>query len=342
MSKARLSLFPLAVIYDGVTKIKNFLYDSDILKSSTFHIPLIVIGNLSVGGTGKTPHTEFVANVLKDDFKTAILSRGYGRKTKGYFLAHQNSTPQEIGDEPLQIFNSVPNINVAVCEDRTTGVQNLVESINPEVVILDDAFQHRKIKGSLYVLLTTYQKLFTDDFVLPAGNLRESASNKNRADIIVVTKCPATLSSTEKENIIGKIKPLSTQKIFFSSIQYNEPKAFNSNEKWSNPTHVVLVTGIVNPTPLAHHLQDLGCEIKQLSYPDHYDYTQKDIEKINSEIQLLGKNAVLATTSKDAVKLKGLFNNSTIKAFEIPIKVGFLFDQEKEFKNIILEHVRKI
>ena len=342
MSKARLSLFPLSVIYDGVTRIKNFLYDKDILKSSKFQIPLIVIGNLSVGGTGKTPHTEFVANLVKDQFKTAVLSRGYGRKTKGYILANPDSITKEIGDEPLQIFNSVPNINVAVCENRTTGVQNLLESVKPEVVILDDAFQHRKIQGSLYVLLTTFQKLFTDDFILPAGNLRESASNKERANVIIITKCPSDLSSTEKGKIIAKIKPSSSQQVFFSFIQYNEPKPFTKNTKWNSSNKVVLVTGIVNPTPLQLHLESLGHEVKLLSYPDHYDYTQKDIEKLQQEIQLLGTNSVIATTSKDAVKLKPLMNNLAVDAFEIPIKVGFLFDQEKEFKNIILEHVRKI
>ena len=342
MSKARLSLFPLSVIYDGVTRIKNFLYDKDILKINKFQIPLIVIGNLSVGGTGKTPHTEFVAKLLKHQFKTAVLSRGYGRKTKGYILAGPNSTPQEIGDEPLQIFTSVSDINVAVCEDRTTGVQNLVESVKPEVVILDDAFQHRKIQGSLYVLLTTHQKLFTDDFVLPAGNLRESASNKERANIIIVTKCPSDLSPSEKENIISKINPSNTQKVFFSFIQYSDPEPFKTSSKWNSATKAVLVTGIVTPQPLQQHIKDLGKEVKLLSYPDHYDYTKKDIEKIKNEIQLLGSNCVIATTSKDAVKLKPLMNNLTVDAFEIPIKVGFLFDQEKEFNNIILAHVREI
>jgi tetraacyldisaccharide 4'-kinase len=342
MSKARLSLFPLSVIYDGVTRIKNFLYDKDILKSNKFQIPLIVIGNLSVGGTGKTPHTELVASLVKDIFKTAVLSRGYGRKTSGYFLANQNSTSQEIGDEPLQIFNTISDIDVAVCEDRTTGVQNLLESVNPEVVILDDAFQHRKIQGSLYILLTTFQKLFTEDFILPAGNLRESASNKERANVIIVTKCPVNLSRTERKKIIEKINPSALQKVFFSYIQYSKPKPFADTKNWNNPKTALLVTGIVNPNPLATHLQSLGCAVKQLNFPDHYDYTQNDIKKIKTEIQLLGKNTVLVTTSKDAVKLKVLFNKIDINAFEIPIKVGFLFDQENEFKNIILEHVRKI
>lgn len=342
MSKARLSLFPLSIIYDGVTRIKNFLYNHDILNSNKFQIPLIVIGNLSVGGTGKTPHTEWVANLIKDQFKTAVLSRGYGRKTKGYILANPNSTAQEIGDEPLQIQNSVKNIQVAVCEDRTTGVKNLLESVKPEVVILDDAFQHRKIQGSFYVLLTTYQKLFTDDLVLPAGDLRESASNKKRAHIIIVTKCPADLSQTEKELITKKINPTSTQKLYFSFIQYGKPIPFKSNTRWELTEKVLLVTGIVNPDPLQQHLENLGNNVKLLSYPDHYDYTQKDIKKIETDIQLLGKNSVIATTSKDAVKLKPLMNNLALNAFEIPIKVGFLFNQEEEFKNIILAHVTKI
>lgn len=342
MSKARLSLFPFSVIYDGITRFKNFLYDSSILKSAEFKIPLIVIGNLSVGGTGKTPHTELVANWLKANFNTAVLSRGYGRKTKGYYLANSNSTSQEIGDEPLQIYNTVNGINVAVCEDRTTGVKHLIDSCEPEVIILDDAFQHRKIQGSFYILLSTYQKPFYDDYILPAGNLRESSSNKKRAELIIVTKCPSGLSAIDRDKVIKKMRLTSSQKVLFSEILYDKPIPFNDESNWESAKKVLLVTGIVNPLPLKEHIESVVKDVKLLTFQDHHDYSKKDIQLIKNELQKMGDHSVLVTTSKDAVKLKPLLNKHELPAFELPIKIGLLFNQENEFKNIIIEHVRKI
>lgn len=346
MSKFRLILYPFAVIYDGITRIKNFLYNSDILHSNSFDIPLIVIGNLAVGGTGKTPHTEYVARLLKSKFDVAVLSRGYGRKTSGYYLASPDTDSATIGDEPLQIYNNIQNINVAVCEDRTTGVKKLQKDVQPEVVLLDDAFQHRKIKGSFYILLSTYDNLFFKDFVLPAGNLRETAQNKNRADVIIITKCPNKISQTDQAQILKKIHPTSNQKVFFSKIQYQNPQRFHGNVNWNTDLEVLLVTGIVNPKPLKSHLENLGNKVQTLSFKDHHDYTSSDLETIYNQLQQLGKKAVVLTTSKDRVKLQPLLEKHQLKdeitAFEISISIVFLFDQENEFKKTILEHVETV
>jgi tetraacyldisaccharide 4'-kinase len=346
MSKFRLILYPFAIIYDGVTRIKNFLYNKDILHSNSFEIPLIVIGNLAVGGTGKTPHTEYLARLLHSKYKTAVLSRGYGRKTSGYFLADLNSDSHTIGDEPLQIYNNVDHIDVAVCEDRSNGVNQLLVDVHPEVVILDDAFQHRKIKGSLYILLSTYDKLFYNDFVLPAGNLRETAQNKKRADIIIISKCPDHLSDSEQKSIIQKINPESYQKVFFSKIFYQDPICFHGSQTWNTSLEVLLVTGIVNPTPIKKHITQLGAYVHVLSYKDHHDYSQTDIDTIRDHINQLGKHTVIVTTSKDKVKMKPLLQEfdpqKTIVAFEIAIQIGFLFNQENEFKKNILKHVDTI
>ncbi|UTW67335.1 tetraacyldisaccharide 4'-kinase [bacterium SCSIO 12643] len=346
MSKFRLILYPFAVVYDGVTRIKNFLYNRNILHSNSFDIPLIVIGNLAIGGTGKTPHTEYIARLLRSSFRIAVLSRGYGRKTSGYFLATPETDSHTIGDEPLQIYNNVENIDVAVCEDRSKGVEKLQTEIQPEIVILDDAFQHRKIQGSFYILLSTYDNLFYKDFVLPAGNLRETAQNKERANIIVVTKCPDKISSTEHKQIINRIQPSKDQKVFFSKIQYQQPHRFHGSIEWNQHLKILLVTGIVNPQPLKNHLQQLGNNVKTLSFKDHHSYASSDIETIYAQLQQLGENAVVVTTSKDRVKLQPLLHTHLLKekitAYEISITIGFLFDQENEFKKTILEHVRTI
>ena len=342
MSKARLALFPFAIFYDCITRFKNYLYNKKILSSSSFDIPIIVIGNLAIGGTGKTPHTEFMANFLKSKFAVAVLSRGYGRKTKGYLSATSASTSQQIGDEPLQIFNSVSGIDVAVCEDRTKGVNELIQTKKPEVIILDDAFQHRKITGSLYILLTTYSKMFYDDFVLPAGDLREASSNKNRADIIIVSKCPADLGFLEKKIITEKIGPKPQQKVYFSCIKYLKPKIICGGGPWQNNQTIVLVTGVVNPQPLKDHLEKMGTEVQLMKFADHHNYTDLDVLLVEEKLKTAGKNSVLVTTSKDAVKLKPLIENKDIHAYEIPIQIEFLFQEENDFSQYLIEHVRKV
>lgn len=344
MSKLRLALYPLAIVYDGITRIKNFLYNKDILPSKSFDIPLIVVGNLSVGGTGKTPHTEYIAKLLKKTYKVGVLSRGYGRKSQGFVLADKNSTSQEIGDEPKQIKTNIPDITVAVCEDRATGVQKLLSDIPLETIILDDAFQHRKIKGSLYILLTTYSELYSNDFVLPAGNLRESSINKNRADIIIITKCPTDLSESQKKETLKTIHSLPHQKVYFSTISYITPIGINTSREWGNNSPILLVTGIVNPTPLKTHLEKSGNKVQLMSFADHHEYSKSDVNEIQNQMEAIGKDTILVTTSKDAVKLKPLlsFTDNSIDAFEVPIEIEFLFNTETDFQKIITANVSEI
>lgn len=341
MSKIRLALFPFSIIYDAITRIKNFLYSSHLVFSKKFNVPVIVIGNLSTGGTGKTPHTEFVANLIKPIKKTAVLSRGYGRKTTGYILANKASKPEQIGDEPLQIKYNIPDIDVAVCEDRVTGVIRLIENQSSEAIILDDAFQHRKVTGSMYILLTTYNQPFYDDYLLPAGNLRESASNKNRADIIIITKCPSSMMQDKRTEITKKIKPTSKQQLFFTQISYQAAIPFFKGVNFDTIKNVLLVTGIVQPKPLASHLTSMGKTVKRLPFKDHHDYSKMDIQQMVAALNYFEDDFAIVTTSKDAVKLKSLFRDfyPQIPVFEIPITISVLFNQESELKKILTNHV---
>lgn len=344
MSKIRLVLYPLGIIYDGITRIKNYVYNRGILKSASFDIPVIVLGNLSVGGTGKTPHTEYIAQLFSSTKRTAVLSRGYGRKTNGYILATPTSTAQEIGDEPLQISKNLPEVNVAVCEDRATGISHLIKDHKSEIVILDDAFQHRKIKGSIYILISTYQQPYYSDFVLPSGNLRESRNNSNRADIIVISKCPNDLTIENKKQIISQVQPLPHQHLYFSYIKYGTPKQFHGVKNWDSTNHVLLVTGIVNPQPLKTQLESQNKTVECLSFPDHHEYTVKDLLSITNFITKQENNFVVATTSKDRVKLQELTSHidASFSFFEIPITIGFLFNEEDAFQKIVKSHVNRI
>ena len=343
MSKFRKALFPFSIAYDAITRTKNFLFNSKVLNSAIFDIPVIVIGNLSTGGTGKTPHTEYIANLTKKVDRTAVLSRGYGRKTKGYLLADSNSTAAQIGDEPLQISNNIKDIDVAVCEDRATGINTLINSKGSKIVILDDAFQHRKITGSLYILLTTYSHPLYKDLVLPAGNLRETSQNKSRANIIIITKCPSNLSNTEKEEITRRISPQPHQQIFFTHIKYANPKCINGNKGFSDISKVLLVTGIVQSQPLVNHLMSLGKEVHEKKYPDHFDYQKNDINGMVKILKEIDQEAAIVTTSKDAVKLLPLLQEMdiTTPVFEIPIQISFLFGEENNFNKLISTHVKR-
>ena len=219
MKLLRKILFPIGFIYWLVTFIRNWLYDVGFFKSKSYDLPIIAIGNLSAGGTGKTPHTEYLIRLLKDNHKVAVLSRGYKRSTKGFVLANEAISAHELGDESYQIKAKFPDITVAVCEDRQTGIEKLISEINPDVILLDDAFQHRKVKAGFYVLLTAYDDLFADDYILPFGNLRESAMGKKRANLVIVTKCPTVLSEQEQEKVKRKLKV--KVPVFFTSIAYD-------------------------------------------------------------------------------------------------------------------------
>ena len=309
--------FPFVPIYYTLTWLRNALYDLGIKKSVSFDFPVICVGNLSVGGTGKTPMIEYLIELLKEDHKIATLSRGYKRKTKGFQLANENVTVEDIGDEPFQFYSKFKkDIQVAVDTDRVRGIKTLRSLKHPpEIILLDDAFQHRKVKAGFYILLTTYNNIYTNDFVLPAGNLREPICGAKRADVIMVTKCPDNLGDVEKEKIINQIKPLKHQSVFFSRIKYADSvKSFNKTKKIDSINNFTLVTGIANPKPLEDFLKKKSLKFEHLNFPDHYDFSQKDIVE-------LSKKELVITTEKDFMRLQK-FDALKDKLFYLPIQVN--------------------
>lgn len=331
MNFIRKLLFPLAVLYGSITSIRNLLFDVGILKSYSFDIPVIAVGNLSVGGTGKTPQIEYLIRLLSDKYKIATLSRGYKRKSKGFILADSLSNATILGDEPFQFYKKFPNIQVAVDTDRKNGItQLLLQHKKPDIILLDDAFQHRKVKAGFYILLTAYSDLFCDDFILPTGNLRESRSGKSRANIIVVTKCPATISKAEQEQI--KLRIGKDFEIFFSFIAYDE-SIYSKNgsitiSEIKQPK--LLLAGIAKPDSFFAYLQSENDE--KLVYPDHHDFSEKDIEEIKSK----SKNRIIITTEKDYVRLQDKLVMDSL--YYLPIKSSFITNGN-DFDAKILNYV---
>lgn len=311
-------LFPLAFLYWLITFIRNWLYDKGIFKSSSFDIPIIAVGNLSVGGTGKTPQIEYLIRLLSDNYKVAVLSRGYKRTTEGFILADENATASSIGDEPFQFYSKFPNIQVAVDANRKNGIVNLLQlPKKPDVILLDDAFQHRKVKAGFYILLTAYDDLFCDDYILPFGNLREPSSGKKRADMIIVTKCPNDLSEIAQLKIREKLNV--KQQVFFTTIQYDDFVFGNDSQLLVSEIQSeskVLVAGIAKPKLFFDFLKSEEDEI--LVFPDHHHFSKQDCELILAKAN--GRKII--TTEKDFVRLNGLLPNEQL--FYLPIKSTFL------------------
>ena len=318
MNFLRKILFPLAFLYWLVTFIRNWLYDKGIFKSFSFDIPIIAVGNLSVGGTGKTPQIEYLIRLLSDNYKVAVLSRGYKRTTEGFILADEKATASSIGDEPFQFYSKFPNIQVAVDANRKSGIENLLQLPNkPDVVLLDDAFQHRKVKAGFYILLTAYDDLFCDDYILPFGNLREPSSGKKRADMIIVTKCPKDLSELAQQKIKEKLKV--KQQVFFTTIQYDDCVFGNDSQLLVSEIQSeskVLVAGIAKPKLFFDFLKNDNDET--LVFPDHHDFSKQDCELILAKAN--GRKII--TTEKDFVRLNGLLPKAQL--FYLPIKSTFL------------------
>ena len=318
MNFLRKILFPLAFLYWLVTFIRNWLYDKGIFKSFSFDIPIIAVGNLSVGGTGKTPQIEYLIRLLSDNYKVAVLSRGYKRTTKGFILADENASASSIGDEPFQFYSKFPNIQVAVDANRKSGIENLLQLPNkPDVVLLDDAFQHRKVKAGFYILLTAYDDLFCDDNILPFGNLREPSSGKKRADMIIVTKCPKDLSELAQQKIKEKLKV--KQQVFFTTIQYDDCVFGNDSQLLVSEIQSeskVLVAGIAKPKLFLDFLKNEVDET--LVFPDHHHFSKQDCEQILAKAN--GRKII--TTEKDFVRLNGLLPKAQL--FYLPIKSTFL------------------
>ncbi|APZ47957.1 tetraacyldisaccharide 4'-kinase [Polaribacter reichenbachii] len=338
MKFLRFLLFPFAIIYDAVTTIRNLFFDVGVFKQTSFKTPVIVVGNLSVGGTGKTPQIEYLIRLLKDVFKVSVLSRGYKRKTKGFVLLNNFHNALDVGDEPLQYFKKFTNITVAVDANRVEGVQNLIQQKSPDVILLDDAYQHRKIKGSFYILLTKYNDLFTKDFLLPTGNLRESRSGAKRADVIIVTKCPNNLDFNQQESIKRKLKKYQKE-VFFTTISYGEIKSKQnliSVDDLKN-YQVLLITGIANPNPLLNYLDDNKINYNHLKYADHHHFSFEEIKEIKEKFNVFTSDKkIILTTEKDYTRLSDVLE----KLFYIEIETRFLDNQKEDFNQKIINHIQ--
>lgn len=332
----RILLFPFAILYGFITSIRNFLFDKGILKSASFDIPVIAVGNLSVGGTGKTPQIEYLIRLFSDKYKVATLSRGYKRKSEGFVLADATSNAEILGDEPFQFYQKFPNIQVAVDANRTNGITQLLSQKNkPEIILLDDAYQHRKVKAGFYILLTSYGDLYADDFMLPTGNLRESRSGANRANVIVVTKCPKDLSNQKQEEIRLKLNIKSSQQIYFTFIDYDDA-IYNKEEKIAvdeiKSDDKILLAGIAKPKPFFDYLKNKNDEC--LTYPDHHHFSDSDLD----EIQKKANGKKIITTEKDYVRLKD--SKLVSQLFYLPIKSTFISNHEN-FDTFVLAYIRK-
>jgi tetraacyldisaccharide 4'-kinase len=335
MKLLRKILFPFAILYGFITTIRNFLFDKGILKSTSFDIPVIAVGNLSVGGTGKTPQIEYLIRLLSDRYKVATLSRGYKRKSEGFILADSTSNAEILGDEPFQFYQKFPNIQVAVDANRTNGITELLsQKEKPQIILLDDAYQHRKVKAGFYILLTSFDDLYADDFILPTGNLRESRSGANRANIVVVTKCPKDLSAQKQEEIRLKLKLSSTQQFYFTFIDYDDAiygkeNKIEVNEIKDEPK--LLLAGIAKPTPFFDYLKNENDEC--LTFPDHHNFSDSDLDLIQSKAQ----SKKIITTEKDYVRLKD--SKLVSQLYYLPIKSTFIQNQQN-FDAAVLEYVK--
>jgi tetraacyldisaccharide 4'-kinase len=342
MGELRKLLFPFAILYGLITFVRNKMFDWGLISIYEIPVKAISVGNLSVGGTGKTPHVAFLASIISKSKKTSILSRGYGRKTKGYFQVNNNSTAMSVGDEPLQYFTQLsPEVSVVVCESRTEGVKKILADIQPDVILLDDAFQHRKVHAEFSILLTDYSMPFYTDFMLPAGDLREYTSGKKRADRLIVTKCPNYLSNEMKKNISIK-SGFSEKEIYFSSIEYGKVIHFD-NQVVIGFDKVLLVTGIANPKPLYQYLQETK-KVELVAFQDHHPFSVSDIQKIHTKFDVLeDSTAIILTTEKDFMRLKSIVTKSQLERYPwcyIPIRISL--DREAEFVQEIKNYVDTI
>lgn len=319
----RFLLLPFAILYGLGVRLRHFLYDRGWLSSKRYPFPILCVGNLAVGGTGKTPMVEYLVRVLGQE-QVAILSRGYRRKTRGFVLADDSATAMTLGDEPYQYHRKFPRATVAVCESRQEGIERLLENPHFKYIILDDAFQHRKVQAGTNLLLTSYDKLYTQDFLLPVGSLRDIRSRARKAQIIIVTKCPE-LTQAEQEKIIQQLKPLPSQKVYFTTIAYSDRVYSHEDSQALKDfiaTPFTLVTGIANPTPLVDFLEKQGASFEHLAYSDHHHFSNRELEFLRQKERIL-------TTEKDYVRLEGAL--STL--YYLPIETQFLNDQRLIFND---------
>ncbi len=342
----RYLLLPFSWIYGLIVITRNYFYDSGWFKSQKFNVPVIVIGNLEVGGAGKSPMTEYLIQLLKPHYKIATLSRGYGRKTKGFFYADKNSTAEIVGDEPAQFKQKFPDVTVAVCESRVAGAEKLQS--NHDLILLDDAYQHRALKPGFSILLFDYGKIGQNHLLLPAGNYREPFSAKKRADMIVVSKCPPQLSAAKQQQIRREMLLLPHQNLFFTSVVYQPFQSFFSSADavFIDPKSTLfLLTGIASPKPLLQHLRKQFAAVVQHKYPDHHPFTSKNISKLAADFEACAaENKFIITTEKDAQRLQEPALQKLLAGLPVfiaPIEVSFLNDAAPAFQQIIENYVRK-
>ena len=345
------ALQPLSWLYGLGVNFRNMLFEMGILKSRSFDVPVISVGNITVGGTGKTPHVEYLIRLLKDNFKVAVLSRGYKRKTHGFLRADKNSTVRDIGDEPFQMKTKFPDITVAVDGKRTRGITQLTSGDSdsqPDVILLDDAFQHRYVKPGINIMLVDYHHLIIYDRLLPSGRLREPVKSKDRADIVIITKCPTDMKPMEYRVITKAMSLYPYQQLFFSTHVYEPPRpVFPKNAKTLGnlkDMNVLLLSGIASPEQMLIDLQERASQITPLSFSDHHNFSQKDIMHINEVFAGLPSPKVIITTEKDETRLlnpEGLSDEVKRSLYVLPVKVSFMLDQEETFNKHIISYVRK-
>jgi tetraacyldisaccharide 4'-kinase len=340
----RILLFPLSLFYALIIRIRNWCFDKNIFSSTAFNLPVICVGNLAAGGTGKSPMVEFLIRALKDRFEIAVLSRGYKRKTRGYALAGAHTTALDIGDEPMQFHSKFPDVAIAVGEERIEAIPQLLhDRPGTRAIILDDAFQHRAVKPGLNVLLTDYSNLFTRDWWLPTGDLRDAPSSYKRADYIVVTKCKEDLTIEERKEIIIELAPLEHQQVFFSSIRYGVPYHITRGGagRIDDTVEVLLVTGIANPAPLKEWLDKWSGTYYQLSYSDHHIFSIDDLNTIIRRFSgISATNKLILTTEKDAVRLiKFRQELEGWPFYVLPIEPRILFGEQDGFTDLIIKFI---
>lgn len=344
----RILVFPFALLFGIIVFVRNKLYDWGIFRSKHFDIPTIAVGNLAVGGSGKSPHIEYLIRLLKKDYTVATLSRGYKRKTKGFRLAKQHATAREVGDEPAQFKHKFRTATIAVDGNRRRGIKKIMQA-DPytDVILLDDAFQHRAVKPGLSILITDFHNPYPEDFLMPSGTLREHASGAKRADIIIVSKTHNVLSPITKRRFQKAIKPRPHQQLLFTYFKYGKIRhVFDGSippQKLPQYSNIIMLTGIANPYPLEEKLAPHCNEMIKFTYPDHYNYKKKDFKKIKEAYDdVFTKNKVIITTEKDATRILSAEGHEIIKdlpLYYIPVEIAFHKGQKQKFDRTILNYV---
>lgn len=340
----RILLFPFSLFYALAVLVRNKLYDWQWLRSTSFNMPIICVGNLSVGGTGKSPMTEMLIEWLRPHVEVATLSRGYKRKTKGYLLADDQTTALEIGDEPMQFHLKYPAIGVAVGEERLAAIPQLLhDRPQTQAIILDDAFQHRSVQAGLNIVLTDYSNPYWHDWYLPTGDLRDQKSSASRASVIVVTKCPSNLGEQDKNELLQRIQPLPQQQVFFTTLEYGIPYHISAGYTYQIQPHteVLLLCGIANPLPLKKHIEKLAASYFEMSFNDHHIFSVDDLYAMRQKFEAMdGVEKIILTTEKDAVRLVKYGSElNALPLYVQPVMHRVLFGEEEAFKKRVISFV---